>query len=76
MNDEKKTKEQLINELGELRQRITELEGLTTERMQVEEKLKTQATFVEKNPAPVLQVGYDGSIIEFNQSAKEVSAYP
>jgi PAS domain S-box-containing protein len=72
MNDEKKTREQLINELGELRQRITELGRLTNERMQMEEKLKNQAALAEQNPAPVLQVGYDGSIISFNPSAKEV----
>jgi len=31
MKDEHKTKEQLINELAEMRQRITELEALETE---------------------------------------------
>ena len=36
MRDEDKTKEQLVNELAELRQRITELEALETERKRAE----------------------------------------
>ena len=39
MNDQQKTKEQLINELGELRQRITELEESKTEWMKNTEEL-------------------------------------
>jgi PAS domain S-box-containing protein len=39
MNDEKKTKKQLINELGDLRQRITELEESKTESSQSEKEL-------------------------------------
>ena len=37
MRDEPKTKEQLINELAELRQRIAELEAAETERKRAEE---------------------------------------
>ena len=37
MKDEDKTKEQLINELVELRQRVAELETAETERKPVEE---------------------------------------
>ncbi len=37
MKDEHKTKQQLINELGELRQRIAELEAVDTERQRAEE---------------------------------------
>jgi two-component system NtrC family sensor kinase len=40
MKDIEKPKEQLINELAGLRQRITELEALETERKQAEETLK------------------------------------
>ncbi len=37
MRDEPKTKEQLINELAELRQRIAELEAAETERLSTEQ---------------------------------------
>ncbi len=37
MRDEDKTKEQLVNELAELRQRIAELEALETERLSAEQ---------------------------------------
>ena len=37
MRDEDKTKEQLVNELAELRQRITELEASETERLSAEQ---------------------------------------
>lgn len=40
MKDEGKTKEQLVNELVELRQRITDLEASETERKQAEEELR------------------------------------
>ena len=40
MEDEDKAKEQLINELEEMRQQITEFETLETERKQAEETLK------------------------------------
>jgi GAF domain-containing protein len=40
MKDEDKTREQLINELAELRQRIAELEASETERKRVEEALR------------------------------------
>jgi len=41
MKDEDKTKDQLINELVESRQRITELETLETQRKRAEEELST-----------------------------------
>lgn len=43
MRDEHKTKEQLINELVELRQRITELKASETERTWVKEALDADA---------------------------------
>ena len=43
MKDEYKRKEQLINDLVELRQRITELKGSETERKRVEEALDAGA---------------------------------
>jgi len=43
-----------------------------TERKQAQKVLKQQASFVNNNPAPVLQAGYDGNIIQFNPAAKEL----
>jgi len=40
VNGEDKTKEQLIEELGKMRQQLTELEALGTERMHLEEVLR------------------------------------
>jgi len=42
MKDESKTKKQLINELGELRQRVTELEAAETEGERTEEQLRAE----------------------------------
>lgn len=42
MKDEEKTKEQFINELKEMRQRVIELEASETDREKAEEKLKYQ----------------------------------
>jgi PAS domain S-box-containing protein len=47
MVDEKKTKEQLINELAELRGRIAELEKLESEHKRVQEKLEQYRFMVE-----------------------------
>ncbi len=40
MRDEHKTKEQLIEELGKMRQQLTELGTLETERKQAEKELR------------------------------------
>ncbi len=47
MSDEKKTKDQLIDELAGLRQRLTALEALETERMRAEEALHQKTAFVQ-----------------------------
>ncbi len=48
MGDEDKTKEQLINELGEMRQRTAELEAAGTERQRMEERLRDTNELLEK----------------------------
>ncbi len=48
MRDEDKTKEQLINELVELRQRVAELEAAETERKRAEEALKEYSERLEE----------------------------
>ena len=47
MRDEDKTKEQLINELAELHQRIAELEALETQRKQMAEAPRKSKGLVE-----------------------------
>ena len=47
MSDEKKTKDQLIDELAGMRQRLTALEALETERMRAEEALHQKTAFVQ-----------------------------
>ena len=47
MKDRNKTKEQLINELGKLRQRISELEKSEGERKKVEESLRLDESRLE-----------------------------
>ncbi len=41
-------------------------------RREMEDKLKEQAAFVEMNPAPVLNIRPDGTVINFNPAAKEI----
>jgi PAS domain S-box-containing protein len=48
MKDTKKTKEQLIDEIGEMRQRTVALEALDTERKQVGEELKLQRAYFQQ----------------------------
>lgn len=47
MKDQDKTKKQLVAELTELRQRVAELEASETERKQVAEKLRFQASALD-----------------------------
>ena len=48
MKDEQKTKEQLVNELGKLRQRIAELEKSEAERKQAEKELQKHREHLEE----------------------------
>ena len=63
MKDEDKTKEQFINELAELRQRITELKASETERKRAEAEQEAarellQAT-IEGVNEPIMLIGTD-----------------
>ena len=49
-----------------------DIKNKISERKQAREALKQQASFVNYNPVPVLQAGYDGNIIQFNPAAKEL----
>jgi serine phosphatase RsbU (regulator of sigma subunit) len=72
MKDEDKTKEQLIHEVRELRQRIAAVTESETERKQTEEALREWASFAESNPAPVLRIGPDGKVTHANPAAYHI----
>ena len=55
MGDEGKTKEQLVNELRETRQRIAEMKALVTERARVEEEIErvsSERTCIDMDAVP------------------------
>lgn len=68
MEDQYKTKEQLINELAELRQRMTELEKSEAERKQMEERLQFIKFSVDHAPDTMVCVGHDGRFINVNDA--------
>jgi len=71
MKDEDKTKDQLINELILLRQRITELERLENGRKQAEEwESKYRHLFENLNNAAFLADAETGHIIETNNQGE------
>jgi PAS domain S-box-containing protein len=75
MEDENKTKEQLINELAELRQRITELEALETERkVELEESEVRYRQLVEFSPEAIIVYSDSKTVFTNDAGAKLVGA--
>ena len=75
LSDEAKTKEQLISELAVLRQRVTELETLESERKRAEEALresgyKYRYLFEELNDAAFLADVETGRILDTNKQGE------
>jgi len=70
MKDEDKTKEQLINELLALRQRVTELEALETERQVAEEALARERnllrTLIDNLPDYIYAMDTEGRFVLAN----------
>lgn len=79
MKDEDKTKTQLINELAQLRQRITELEALEAEGKRAEEELKRTKEYLENvidNSVDAIGiVDNHGRFILWNRRAAEIYGY-
>jgi PAS domain S-box-containing protein len=77
--DQYKTKEQLINELGEMRQRIAELEVSETEHGQMEEALLEPLDFnnimFRYSPAFYIAIKPDGEMLLMNESLIQVLGY-
>ena len=69
MGDEDKTKAQLIEELGRLRQRVTELEAAEAGWVQAEQEIKSLAKFPSENPNPVLRIDRQGLLLYANEAA-------
>ena len=74
MKDKNKTKEQLINELAEIRQRITKLERAEVERKLLEEQAKTTA-FIDAIVDGVTIADMQGKITNMNRAISRQLGY-
>ena len=70
MPDKAKTKEQLLRELAESRQRIAELEASQADLRQAGEDIIRLASFPTLNPNPVIEVDPSGEITFFNPASE------
>jgi diguanylate cyclase (GGDEF)-like protein/PAS domain S-box-containing protein len=79
MEDKDKTKAQLINELVEMRCRVTKLEAAETERKRAEEKLKNSEEWLkilfEFAPDAYYLTDLKGNFIDGNKAAEETVGY-
>jgi two-component system cell cycle sensor histidine kinase/response regulator CckA len=79
MRDQYKTKRQLVNELGELRRRIAELETAETERKRVEEALRESEeryrNIVELAPDGILTVSLKGVATSCNSAFLKLAGF-
>jgi diguanylate cyclase (GGDEF)-like protein/PAS domain S-box-containing protein len=80
MKDKKKTKDQLINELVELRQRIADLEASEVERKRAEKQLaeaeKRYRTLFEQSPDAIVIIDPETTLpIVFNNSMVKLLGY-
>ena len=80
MRDENRTKEQLVNELAELRQRVTELEALEAARKRAEEALweseqKLGVIFHESLDVVMIVDGENGQILNISEAVRYILGY-
>src|SRR4030042_2248504 len=79
MQDEDKSKEQLLRELKKARKRITELEALEAELKGTGEKrvaaLRMAVDMIENIPAAVVITDMEGKIIDINRAMTEQTGY-
>jgi len=77
MNDNRKTKEQLIQELEDLRRRIAELDKSETERKRVEEVLRESEqrlnNILHGSPTPAFVINKDHQVMYWNKALEEMS---
>jgi len=72
VNDEEETREQLVNELPALRQRVAKLQAAEAERVRAEEEIRGLAEFPSENPNPVLRVAQDGTVTYANKAGSSL----
>jgi PAS domain S-box-containing protein len=75
MQDENKTKKQLINELIELRQQITELQTLIPGRKQAEETLRIKDWAIESSVNGIVISNLEGYLTYVNRSFLKMWGY-
>jgi len=79
MKDQNQTEVQLINELAELRKRISELKTLENERKQTEEALRKSEekyrTLFEQSRDAIYTTSQEGEILDANQSMLNLFGY-
>lgn len=79
MKDKAKTKEQLTNELAEMRQRIAELEKLETEYKRTKETLSESEArfrqFFEQEPEYCYMISPEGLMLDVNKAALRALGY-
>lgn len=78
MKDQEKTREQLVSELGELRQRIAELEASEAERKRVEKALRDNEEryrALSESSFEAIFISEKGICIDTNQTATETFGY-
>lgn len=79
MRDENKTKEQLIDELKGLRQRIAKLKKLNTGYLQMEAALQESEiryrTLFESAPVGIGIAGFDGQVLFHNDAMHKMTGY-
>jgi len=79
VNGEDKTKEQLVEELGKMRQQLTELETLETERKKTEEELREARGYLENlvnyANAPIIVWNKEFRITRFNHAFEYLTGY-
>ena len=79
MKDNHKTKQQLVDELGLLRQRVATLEAAETDRKQVEGALRRNEQrfmqFFENGPEYCYMVSPDGIVLDVNRAALKALGY-
>jgi len=71
MKDKDKTKEDLLRELDEVRQRVSSLEKAQADWDQDNQRNRHLASFPQLNPNPVIEISFEGEITFCNPAAYE-----